>query len=138
MKGKFDISWKGILALFIVLTFLLSAVDLVVHGEEIDNDAKLFIERWDKFQEIENRRHQILKEEDEDASYIIVWGISRTYDDDESTTYKYSKYDSNGTRIGQGYITLPNGFVDSAYLVLYLDDDTWLDYVSYLADIYGL
>ena len=35
MKGKFDISWKGILALFIVLTFLLSAVDLVVHGAEV-------------------------------------------------------------------------------------------------------
>lgn len=135
---KFDVSWKFIVLAIIVLSFLLSGIDMVVHGEEVNNDTKEFVERWDKFQEIEDRAYEIRKEEDEDASYLIVWGISRAYDDDESTTYKYSKYDSNGTRFGQGYITLPNGFVDSAYSVLYLDDDTWLEYVEYLAGIYGL
>lgn len=44
-KNRFDISWKGILALFIVLTFLLSAVDLVVHGAEVPaNQAEIVYE----------------------------------------------------------------------------------------------
>lgn len=115
MKDKFDVSWKFIVLAIIVLSFVLSGIDMIVHGAEIPVSNE--ISRIEKFQAIEDRQLKILAEEDEDfygKDWITVKYASSN-PKDETTTYYYVAYDGLNDDTFEGHISLPDEVVDHVY-----------------------
>ena len=139
---KFDVSWKGILVLLIILGFLLNILDTVVHGAEIPTAHynTSVCDRMLEFQRIEDRELSIYKAEDE--SYSNDW--IRVYDakavNDYETMYYYRYYDGFGHELHDDSITLSNKLVDTCYqITLYMhDDETWQKAISSVCEQYEM
>ena len=113
---KFDISWKGIIAIIVVLAFLVSVID-VVHGAEvpISKYHTTVKDRMYEFQQVENRLKAIREAEDDSwsDSWIRVYDAEKV--DENRTLYRYRWYDGGYKRLIDRRVILSNELVDTLY-----------------------
>lgn len=136
---KFDISWKGIVAIIIVLAFLVSVID-VVHGYEVPYEVSKNqeVDRMVEFQKIEDRIIAIQKEEGELAedSWFRVYDTRNLASD--YTLYKYRFYDGSTRKLVDSTCIVKDEYVDAIYqqsLVL-KTDSIWVQAVNRLHNYY--
>ena len=115
-KFSFDISWKGIILVLIILAFLLGVVDRVSAEEvPISKYHTTVTDRMYEFQQVENRLKAI--REAEDDSWSDSW--FRVYDakkvDENRTLYRYRWYDGGYKRLIDRSVILSNELVDTLY-----------------------
>ena len=136
---NFDITWKGIILVIIVLAFLLSVVDRVSARTVPENrNERTSINRMVEFQTIEDRLLKIRKEEDDSwsDSWIRVYDVREI--DEDHTLYKYRWYDGYTRRLIDRDIALSNGLVDDIYdqnLVL-TTDSIWENSIERICSYY--
>lgn len=115
-KFSFDISWKGIILVLIILAFLLGVVDRVSAEEvPISHYNTTVKNRMYEFQTVENRLKKIREAEDDSwsGSWIRVYDAEKV--DENRTLYKYRWYDGGYRRLIDRSIILSNELVDTLY-----------------------
>ena len=139
---KFDVSWKVIVLVLIVLAFLLNGLDMVVHGAETPAKYHTSVaNRMYEFQKIEDRELKILKEEEPEI-YSGDW--FRCYNakavDSDRTEYFYRWYDSEYHEVVDSSIILPNELVDTVYqyTLILSTDSIWEQAVERICTQYEL
>ena len=139
-KFSFDISWKGIILVLIILAFLLGVVDRVSAEEvPISKYHTTVTDRMYEFQKIEDRLIRIAKEEDEisDDSWFRVYDAKDMASD--YTLFKYRYYNGSTRKLVNQTCILKDALVDKIYQqnLILKTDAIWLNAVDRITNYYN-
>ena len=139
-KFSFDITWKGIILVLIILAFLLGVVDRVSAEEvPISKYHTTVTNRMYEFQKIEDRLIRIGKEEGEisEDSWFRVYDATDLASD--YTLYKYRFYDGSDRKIEDRTCILKDELVDTIYQqsLILSTDSIWMNAVDRITNYYN-
>lgn len=139
-KFDFDISWKGIILVIIILAFLLSVVDRVSAEEiPVSKYHTTVTDRMVEFQKIEDRLIRIGKEEGEytEDTWFRVYDAKDMASD--CTLFKYRYYDGSTRKLVNQTCILKDELIDTIYQqnLILKTGAIWLNAVDRITNYYN-